>query len=887
MTHSALARGSSDDPAARMLPAGTPEHIIVRDRLVELLDEAVRGSRLTLVCAPPGSGKTALVSMWATLRTTPGLLLWVSADGTHERRRTFWQRLALGLDGAAQHGHVPVLSVDRRSLAATTRRLARRGGPVLLVVDEGSRLPDPALHRELDGYLDQAGDAIRLVLVTRADPVLPLHRYRLAHALSEVRVEDLRFTPTESQDLFARADVEVTDAQVGRLLDKTGGWPAGLAFAADYLQGRQDVEGAVREFTGSDRAVSDFLVKEFLDAQPAGVREVLLRSSVADELPIGLFEELTGAPDGQAALAFLNRANAFLSPAPGSGYSYQYPPLLREFLRTRLAFEQPRLVPVLHDIAAQWSFRHGSVHEAVHHSVAAGRWDEAARYVVQGLLVGEVLNDRLDTLTTLRDMPASVHTAPAAVVRTALALRHHAPAQARAALAELRSTLFRNDAAATASDAGPDDGPDDVVLFCLELLETGIAALDHDTDGGLEAVRRAERHLHKLQPSRDTLPELRGLLATYRSRLLLWSGDVRGARTSLEEVAGSAQAARETAWEVSADAQRAVLAAILGDLDVALALAERADEERHDQVAPAREDRAHIAVARAWVMTERSLVGPARDQLARAEEAVSGSDPVGCGLIAVMRSRLLHIQGYYSAAHVAPSDAPEPAPAGPQWMADWDPVPSAAQVDGWQGEPPLETEVTRGILEADAALQARDEAAAARALSRALDLAAPQRMRRPFVEPPPAVRQLLRRREDLRATHAWLTSTESTARAGAEAPRVVPGRRVSGGAGDGGRTVVAPADASRFGTVLIEELTAKELEVLGHLADLHTTDEIAAAMFISVNTVRTHVRNVLRKLGVDRRNQAVRRAWELELLTESGPGAGRVAGGAGQPTGGE
>ncbi len=871
------------------LPTGTPGRVIVRPRLVELLDEAVRDSVLTLVCAPAGSGKTAAVSTWAALRRMRGPLVWVTTDAREMGRRAFWQRVARGVEDSSQRSDVLRVPVDRKHLAAATRRLARLGGPVVLVVDEGARPADPTLHRELDRYVREAGEGIRLVVVTRADPVLPLHRYRLAHALAEIRVEDLRFTQSEARELVARSGVQVTRTQVATLLEKTGGWAAGLEFATSFLQGQRDTERAVGAFTGSDRAVSDFLVKEFLDAQPSNVREVLLRSSVVDELPVGLFEALTGAPDGQAVLGFLNRANTFLSPAPGSAHSYQYPPLLREFLRTRLAFEHPRLVVELHQVAAQWWFRNGSVHEAIHHSVEAGRWDDAARYVIDGLAVGEILNDRVDTLAgPLEGIPSRIDTAPATVVRAALALRHGAPEVARQLLTPMRSSL----AEGTGEPTGPAHaGHDESLLFCIQLLEAGIAVHEHETDGGLEAVRRAERHLHKLHPSRDTLPELWGLLATYRSWLQLWRGEVHAVRLSLREVADAARMAHETGWEVFAHAQGAVLAAIVGDLEEALGLAESADEQAQEQIGPRGEDRARSALAKAWVLTERSLIGRAREELARADEVATETEATSRGLLAIVRSRLLHAQGYYSAARAALLDAgSQDVGALPPWLEAW--VGLARQVhaasegssasaaaegravrdlEGWQGTSPLEVRVTRALLDADFCLSVDDEHGAINALLESLQLAAPQQLRRPFTEAPSTVRHLLRGVEDLRSRHPWLTDGGTTGRAGAAAPlSIVPRQRVpEEGRQRQGTSISALPDVSMHGTVLVEELTAKELEVLGHLAELHTTDEIGAEMFISVNTVRTHVRNVLRKLQVDRRNQAVRRAWELRLL--SGP----------------
>jgi LuxR family maltose regulon positive regulatory protein len=277
---------------------------VLRARLLSLVSEAVASSTLTLVSAPAGTGKTVLLSNWVALGCAPGALTWLTTRSADDGTRAFWRRVdhelrASGVRGDASAAAGPDGAL-RGWLEALGRDLVSRAvsqaAPVVLVVDEGSHPGGQELHRELDWLLEASGDGLRLVLLTRSDPLLPLHRYRLARTLSEIRIEDLRFEQDEALALFLKAGVDASEAQVAALVDRTHGWATGLALAASALAGRSDLVEAIAEFTRSDRAVSDFLAREVLDAQPSNLREVMLRTCICDELPIGLFEASAARP---------------------------------------------------------------------------------------------------------------------------------------------------------------------------------------------------------------------------------------------------------------------------------------------------------------------------------------------------------------------------------------------------------------------------------------------------------------------------------------------------------------------------------------------------------------------------------------------------------------
>ncbi|KRF37420.1 hypothetical protein ASG94_08845 [Nocardioides sp. Soil805] len=854
---------------------------MLRPRLVGLVDDAVGSSALTLLSAPAGAGKSVLMSSWAATGRVPGPLVTVPPGRPAEGTGRLWDEVARQLwaaAGCAGAGPRPGRGLDLEHLGSLTRRAAS-GGPVVLVVDEV--VPRPDLHHELDLYMQQARDCVRVVILTRSDPVLPFHRYRLAGGLAEIRSDDLRFTRAEAAALLLGEGASLTPDQLTTLLARTRGWAAGLSYAAARLSGADDPDATLAGLTGSEPAVSDYLAREVLDVQSPDVRELMLRTSVPDELPIGLFEALSGHPGGRDAMVLLATSNTFIAPVSGNPTTYEYQPLFREFLLSRLEAERPDLLPDLHDVAAHWWAHSGNLHESTLHAAAAGLWSDAAGYLVENLAIGRLLDARLDTVVAplFEAMPPATSGGPAAIVRAALALRAGDMPLARTSLADGRAQLSSS---ATSADA-----------FSVELLESALAAAELDTDTGLEALRVAERHLATLLPSEpDLRPELGGQLALLRSGLHLWGGNLYGAKSASLDAA-EAVGAGELA--LAALTQGALLSAILGEASEALLLLDRVDDQVQALASrPAASVIGRACVASAWLLTERAHVRAARRQVALADEHRGALDPVTEILLEVVRARVLHANGDFAGARTTLETARASFADrwAPGWVTDWlelaqavhaaaeggpDPEnPEAGRISlettQWHGEPPLEMQISLALDDAAFWLREGDESSAVALLTQALGLAAPQRTRRPFTEAPPTVRQLLRSHDELQTAHPWLSAAGPGARAGGEAPdtRSLPARG-RGGRGHGRLPALEERGVAR--PVVVEPLTAKELEVLGYLNDLATTAEIGAAMFISVNTVRTHVRNLLRKLGAERRNDAVRRAWELGLLDAPRPSA--------------
>ena len=356
-------------------------------------------------------------------------------------------------------------------LARLGRSIAARGAPVVWVLDCGEYALPPMISDGLRRLVGGSTDGLRVVLLTRTDPPLPLHRYALNGALTEIRAADLSFTATETARLMQRSGLDLSPADVDALRVRTRGWPAGLRFAAMSLAGRSDTPEAIGEFRGDTHNVAGYLMTEVLAKQPPAIREFLLRTCLLDELEPGSVEALTGQPSDPRVLEFLAHGNAFVEPVPGRPSHFRYQPLFREFLRSQLTFENAALAAALHQQASEWLAQHGQPLAAIRHAAKAQAWPLAARHFVDGLCYAGLLTGRQRRLQEklVADIPAVVEGAEAALTRAAFAL---AELDARRAASEL-------DAARALLNADPGDGSRGCAT-ALAVLEAAAASLGSD-----------------------------------------------------------------------------------------------------------------------------------------------------------------------------------------------------------------------------------------------------------------------------------------------------------------------------------------------------------------------------------------------------------------------
>ncbi|WP_127782627.1 LuxR C-terminal-related transcriptional regulator [Rhodococcus sp. X156] len=858
--------GGADQPgsvpvlATTLHPSPYPADPLVRPRLLDLLTTGVQQTPLTLVSAPPGSGKTVLAASWTRAHPLPWPVAWLSVDDTNDQPASFWAYLAAALSSTGVQlpstAAPPLRAEDTAGfLEALAADLLRCPHPLVCVLDGAEHLQHRALVRGLDTLLRHAGARLRLVLCARGDPRLPLHRYRVAGAMTEVRSATLALDVAEVQALLTAAGAPASREVVQTVVERTQGWAAGVRLAAAALVQDADPLRCLQALEHDDGSISEYLRAEVLEVQPPEVQRALLRSSVSERVWPQLLDLLTEGTDSRRTLAALARANAFVERCPTSTGAYQVHPLFRRCLRHLLEAESASVVPELHRRCAGWFAAARSPVAAAQHAGAAGDWAHVAELLVEGVGAGALLlREDGAAHTLLTALPENTHGDAAAVLRTARTVRARG-AVSTADVGRLRalaldptasSPLATSAAAVHALVTGeaPDDGGDptaqtlagwararaglggDRVEAAVDELRAALALSDTDQAERmqrecvgdlalLEALRGQLGSGLRLASTAEDLAERAGLSSTDRAATpalaLAWVHAEQHALPAAQHWVRAVQDRLEdSSWLqplVSATWAR------VHRLHRRLAEAERALADEQGAAAP----------GPAWVR-ERATVELALVQLARRrphDAVATAATARGSRRAEAVRSRAL-------AEVAARTGTAPPARQLPEDAADLD-----VQVQGW-------------IDAAAADLSAGATGSAVEYTERALALAEPELARRPFVEAPGALRQVLSTDPRLRVAAGWLH------RDGAPNP-ADPTAQLSPSA-------VPP------GGSCVDALSDRELELLRHLSDLLSTEEIAARMYISVHTVRTHVRSVLRKLAVRRRNEAVRRARELQLI---------------------
>jgi LuxR family transcriptional regulator, maltose regulon positive regulatory protein len=403
-------------------PTRRPQ-VVRRPRLVEQLDAGLgSGSRLTLVSAPPGFGKTTLITDWLSRRDA-GRVAWLSIDDGDNDLARFLAHVAAALRGVGLDVDAAVAErLHTTSTAAALTALVNdvaaaepdaEDPPWVLVLDDYHAIEAVPVHDAVTFLVDHLPDHLHLLVTTRSDPPLPLPRLRTRGQLTEVRAADLRFTTTEAVELLRETGLELTTDQVGALEERTEGWAAGLQLAALSMRGVADpaeVDRFIESFTGSNRFVIDYLTDEVLVRQPDELREFLVHTAVLDRLTGPLCDAVTGRSDGATVLAALERTNVFLVPLDHHRSWYRYHHLFADALRARLLADRPEAVPRLHLAASAWYAAAGHAAEAVRHALAGEAFDRAAFLMEEA--VPELRRTRQDAL-----LQSWVGALPAPVVR--------------------------------------------------------------------------------------------------------------------------------------------------------------------------------------------------------------------------------------------------------------------------------------------------------------------------------------------------------------------------------------------------------------------------------------------------------------------------------------
>jgi LuxR family transcriptional regulator, maltose regulon positive regulatory protein len=355
-----------------------PHWAVRRPRITKLIAEGIRRHPLTVVTGPPGAGKTTALALWAAAE--PRTVAWVCLDHVDYQPHLFWSYVVAALRRAdvALPKALRVVTYrgvdDSEFLRRLTAVLAAQDAPVTLVLDDLHVLTEPGVLKGLEFVVRHAGSSLRLVAASRMDPLLPLHRYRLAGQLTDIRARDLAFSVAEAALLLAQHGSTLTAGMAESLTQRTEGWAAALRLAAIALSSHPDPARFVEEIVAGNFTLIDYLVNEVLNVQPPEVREVLLSTSILEHFNDDAAIQLTGDDHAGRILATLVRTNAFVQPT-GSGW-YRYQGLFAEMLRLRLRHDHPGRLAVLHQRAARWYQQNGMLTDAVRHAAQAGDWQQ-------------------------------------------------------------------------------------------------------------------------------------------------------------------------------------------------------------------------------------------------------------------------------------------------------------------------------------------------------------------------------------------------------------------------------------------------------------------------------------------------------------------------------
>jgi LuxR family maltose regulon positive regulatory protein len=834
---------------------------------------------LTLISAPAGSGKTTLLTQWMDTGDAPGPIAWLRLGREDADRRRFWVDMVAALGSVNKDLSLlapPPEGGLEPFLTTLVNRIARLDEPLVVVLDD-LQVVSPTAIADLEWFLENAPEGMRLLVATRSDPPFRLQRLRVAGKLSEFRAADLHFTIAEAGALLQGLDL--TAAEVELLWRRTEGWATGLRLAQLSLEDHTDAGSFIAGFAGGDAAVSDYLISEVVSRQPPEALGFLLRTSVADRLCGSLAEALTGSANATHLLRELSRHNAFLSPLDHGGGWYRYHPMFADVLRGEQHRRLPGEARSLHRRAGRWHARVGDPLDALRHAIAAEDWELAAEVLGEHWLVFVLRGSGAIAHRLARDIPDE-------------ALR--SDAELSLALAGL---LF---------ERGDHEAADDLLVRAYQ-LESGLSAprrrrfavtstatslyrarLRGDVEEALSAARVVlDEHWDE-----SVAGEVRALTLANLGIAEFWAGTLAGAGRHLQQAAGVAVECGNDYVLFLAETYAAAVGAREGRLDEAEIRAHTAiqlAERRGWTLQP------HAALAYSTLGAVRLWSDQPREAQQFAERAAAAlehsAEPLLGPAVAQLRARMLLVRGEPLAAldTIRAAAAGGPLPLflrvstgmleADTWLTLGEPdrarrrlaeirsedtsdaAIGLARLELACGHPEAALKAVASFLadERDAVLPfacvearvieaiARDSThygdGALRALESALDLAEPRGFSNAIARYGPPVRSLLRRLIAHGTGHRALAADLLCA---------LDERRTAAG---------------KPTTVLLEPLSERELAVLRFLPTMMSNAEIAAELFISVNTVKTHLKHVYRKLDVTDRRDCVERARDLRLLS--------------------
>jgi LuxR family maltose regulon positive regulatory protein len=854
-------RGPTPVPlvASKLRPFEVPKDLVPRRRVEDAIEH---GGTVVLVTAPPGYGKTTAVAGWAA-RTDPARLAWVSLDALDRNALSLWRHVIAAIAAvcpAAAEAEALLLdhgAADPSVVAALLEALLQEPVPVVLVLDDLHVVDDPAVGDQLALLVERAVGRLRLVATSRTETLLPIGRWRTEGLVTELREEDLAFRPEEAGSLLARFDgVQLDAVGVERLTDRTEGWAVGLLLSGILLDRDPDAEVRLEAILASDRLLADYLVSEMLDRLPDDLRRLALDLAVLPDFDQDAVVGLAGA-DAVTLLRQILRANPFITSwHTGGTVTYRFHPLIREFLLAELRWTDPARWEALHRRGASLFVDRGRIDVALSLLLTIGDVATAFDLVVTPVLAIADRGGLTQYARWFEQLPPLQPEDPVRAVDYALSLMYagrlneatdwcgHAEAmlqrapdarsQRRLHLVRLLSVGAVGDYRRAAEEiepflALPSDDPAEIERrFAGQAARVALALDD------LDAAARWVGELRDA-PGR-VLQEVLG--PALEAGLLLARGKPS---TALPLAAQATAAAERLAMRPHHAAFDAIL--YLAEAQIALARAsdaretlEAAAEDSVTLAAPWSRVRTSIALTSLLALTDGwpqaltavvaareshgvSARGVLRERLAEAEARAL----LGCG----RAEAATELIGTLSSGPRRSLLEARAAVVGgrPSEVADL-----LAGSSTWEVPARVEALILTSLAESGEAAEA--------ALREALRLAAPGGLLAPFLAEGASLERTLRRLP-VASLHPALAALRAAPSPAPVRPRAV------------------------------EPLTARERDVLGLLPTHLSYAGIGERLYISVNTVKTNIRALYRKLGATDRSSAVEQARLAGLLAES------------------
>ncbi len=897
--------------------------LVPRERLIEQLDAGLAG-RITLICAPAGFGKTTLVSAW--LQQRDGSAAWLSLDTQDNDAGRFWQYLIAaiqtlhpslgeGVKASLQLSQPPPLE---SLLTVLINDLSSISSPFILVLDDYHLLQEETIHQGLDYFIDHLPPDIHIVIATRENPPLTVARWRARAELTEIRVADLRFTVEEVHEFLntiSNLDLPVDD--VAALEKRTEGWAVGLHLAALSLQALDSKEKQefIDAFAGDDRYVMDYLVEEILQDQPADIQDFLYQTSALERICAPLCDVLTNRDDSQDILDGLERINLFIIPLDNRRFWFRYHHLFADLLYHRLCLlhDQERINSI-RIRASQWFEQEGLIDEAIKYALTAQQPDYAAEIIKRHVLSIFYRSETVLVYKWLKSLPEEVlrsHSLLSAVFASCILLDHlntldtpesaalvekwlqfaetaleadstaqkmsppvtpvakHYIDKVRAYLLQLRGediqkaidftvqaierlpedeTLFRSALAFNLGKGYQRNGDIDAARESFkEAWHTGIASNDlFNASAGITAladIARARGDLHDavetcnrgLQTIRDKVGDrlipYAGTIEIVFGGTLLEQGYLHEAIDSIQHGLSLLELTSAPVHQCQGLLELAAIQQIWGQITAALESLHKAEQLHPNETLNISTQRVRLWLRQA--QTEPDYLDNAFQWAkARGEILDVDSNDINTEVLALARVILAQHQRNYS----------QPVASLKQLQAI---LMSQGAIAEHRNDLPSQIEIM--ILQALAYEAHGQNQRAAENLEQALAIAMPQEFTHVFIGEGEPLLRLLQRVKPSSSYPEYIARLCTISNLWKQ-------------------EIESPRSQTRKQDQLIEPLRPRELEILQLIATGISNPEISERLYISVNTVKTHISHIFRKLDVSRRTQAVARARELGIL---------------------